>query len=181
MFLEVITRTFGKRPRMLLRNVLSMREQTDADWQQTLLHDTERRGVAWAVGNLATVEAVGDYVWILDDDDECAYPEFVADLKYAVTIYGHPDVVMVKMDHGEPLGVLPATGHWGNAPQEGCIGTSAFVVRRDVWNMYRPEWRAQYNGDFHFIRHLWDVDCIFAWLDVVASRTQSGRNMGAAE
>jgi len=63
---------------MLLRNRLSLESQSDKDYEQTLLIDAERKGVAWAVGNLSTVEATGEYVWILDDDDNGAITGILA-------------------------------------------------------------------------------------------------------
>ena len=166
---------------MLLRNRLSLESQSDRDYEQTLLIDTERRGVAWAVGNLSTVEATGEYVWILDDDDECVMSDFVAGLKKIVESHTSPDIVIVRMDHGEPLGVLPANGDWGCEPRHGGIGTSAFIVRRDIWNLYRSHWQACYHGDYLFVRHLWDCDLNFVFWDIVASRVQRALSGGAPE
>jgi hypothetical protein len=143
-----------------------------------VIPDLERRGVAWAVANLATVEAHGDWVWILDDDDECIDPCFVAGLRSWCV---DADVVMVRMDHGEPLGILPDDGTWEREPQLGHVGTSAFVVRRDVWNLFRPLWQPFYYGDFLFIHGLWGAGLRFVWWDTVASKTQRGSLNGAAE
>jgi glycosyltransferase involved in cell wall biosynthesis len=180
MFLQVLTRTFGKRETMLARNHRSLLAQTDGDWFQTLIRDPGQRGAAWANGNLATVEAHGEWVWILDDDDECIDPEFVAGLKWCVE-GDDADVVMVRMDHGPELGILPEDERWRQAPEHGHVGCSAFVVRRDVWNRFRHTWQALYHGDYLFVRGLWDAGLRFGWWDVVASRCQRGRMMGAAE
>lgn len=179
MFLQVLTRTFGQRETLLARNHQSLLAQTDGDWFQTVIPDLERRGVPWANGNLSTVEAHGDWVWVLDDDDECVDAEFVAGLKWCVE-NDESDVVIVRMDHGSELGILPDDSHWQQAPAHGHIGMSAFIVRRDVWNRYRHLWQAVYHGDFLFIKGLWDAGVRFAWWDVVASRCQRGRMMGAA-
>jgi glycosyltransferase involved in cell wall biosynthesis len=179
-FLEVLTRTFGERPTMLLRNKLSLSEQTSKDWQQTLLVDEEKRGVPWAVGNLSTVEAEGEYVWILDDDDECIDPEFVEKLKEFVTAQNLPDVVIVRMEH-TGHGTLPPLDLFGQAPELGKIGTSAFVVRRDVWNANRFRWVENYTGDYFFIAAVYRKGYRFVWWDMVASRTQTGHNAGARE
>jgi hypothetical protein len=179
-FLEILTRTFGQRPKALLRNRLSLDEQTSKDWEQTLLIDDQRRGVEWAVGNLSTVEAHGEYVWILDDDDECCEPEFVERLKEFVTANNSPDVVIVRMEH-TGIGIFPPLDLWEQAPVLGRIGTSAFIVRQDVWNATRIKWVENYAGDYHYIAALWRKGFRFAWWDKVASRTQNGHNSGAAE
>jgi hypothetical protein len=140
--------------------------------------DSERRGVAWANVNLATVEAHGDWVWVLDDDDECIDSCFVAGLR---SWSAGADVVMVKMNHGAPLGILPDDAYWEQAPEHTHVGMSAFVVRRDVWNGYRHLWQPEYHADFLFVRALWDAGLRFVWWDTVASRCQRGRLMGAAE
>lgn len=134
----------------------------------------------WAVGNLATVEAHGEYVWILDDDDECLESDFVARLKRFVTEQNLPDVVIVRMEH-TGVGTLPPLDLWGCEPQLGRIGTSAFIVRRDVWNGNRIKWVENYCGDYFYISALWRKGYRFAWWDVIASRTQTGHNAGAAE
>lgn len=166
-FLEVITRTFGKRPAMLKRHEESLRLQTDSDWLRTLVVDDKTRGVAWAVGNLATVEAVGDYVWVLDDDDLCCRPTLVAELK-EIEERIQPDVIMVKAYHAK-FGTLPSMANWTSRPVLGNIGTSCYIVRREMWNAHRDAWIARYDGDFWFIDHLWNAECLFYWHPVTAA------------
>lgn len=180
-WLEVITRTFRGRPQMLRRNLDSLLRMTDGDWRQTVIADTERRGVAWANANLRTVEPVGFYVWVLDDDDECVRPALVQELK-AIWEIVQADVVVVRMDHGVELGVLPDQAHWREAPAEGHIGASALIVRREVWRTHRESWGERYAGDFDFIDAVMhDPALTIFWHDVVASRTQAGRNAGRGE
>lgn len=129
---------------------------------------------------LAYVEPAGEWVWVLDDDDECTYPHLVAGLK-RIAADINPGVVFVRMDHGAPLGVLPNARHWGCAPVEGEIGTSAFVVRRDVWNAHRHNWGERYAGDYDFIAAVYASGVKAFWWDIVASRCQRGRLLGAGE
>lgn len=177
-FLEVITRTFGKRPAMLARNLESLTLQTDSDWCRTVLVDDNERGVAWAVGNLATVEATGDYVWVLDDDDLCCRPTLVAELK-DITERIQPDVIMVKAYHAK-FGMLPSMANWTSRPVLGNIGTSCYIVRRDVWNAHHDAWTERYDGDFWFIDHLWDAQCSFYWHPVTAAYYPQ-QSIGAGE
>jgi hypothetical protein len=179
-FLEVITRTFGQRPRRLADNLESLKQQTDRDWMRTLIVDDERRGVAWAVGNLRTVEATGDYVWVLDDDDICSWPQLVDDLKRTAEEADWPDVIMVRALH-ERYGLLPSDDHWEQPPVLGNIGTSCYVVRREVWNAHRAAWVERYDGDFYFVEHLWQQPGLrWYWLNVIAAYYPQ-QSIGAAE
>lgn len=167
-FLEVITRTFGQRPTMLQRNLESLTSQTDPDWTRRLVVDDAARGVAWAVGNLATVVASGEYVWVLDDDDVCARATLVAELK-TIAYVERPHVIMVRAFH-ERFGLLPSDANWEQAPVRGNVGTSCYMVRADLWNRTHDLWVRRYDGDFVFIDALWRMSGLrWYWHDVTAA------------
>lgn len=171
MLLEVITRCY-KRPEMLRHNIERLRQQTSQDWRQTFIVDRVGYGVGWANAQLASVEPIGDYVWVLDDDDVCIVHTLVADLAGIVKLY-RPPAIMLRMDHG-PLGILPPERLWRREPQNGQIGCSAIVTRADVWLQQREAWTSgKYNSDFDFITavHAAHADEIY-WHDVVASAVQ---------
>jgi hypothetical protein len=171
-FLEVLTRCY-KRPVMLAANQAGLQAQSSADWQQTLLVDDVGRGVAWANGRLAEYapDLVGDYIWVLDDDDECIVPTLVNDLYVTATLYA-PDVIMLRMDHKE-RGVLPDSKHWGKPPVRAHIGASAFVISRYIWMTHARAWASgTYDADFEFINAVWQSKPRVYWHDVVASRVQ---------
>lgn len=184
-FLEVITRTFGERPGMLQRNLDSLAALSDPDWQRTVILDDARRGVAWAVGNLRNVEATGEWVWVLDDDDRCMDRGLVGLVKkLARSETGQsertPDVVMVRCYHAR-FGMLPSTANWQREPVRGNIGTSNYIVRREVWNATRDLWRELYDGDYWYIKALWERrDLRFAWLPTMAAFYPQ-QSLGAAE
>lgn len=173
-FLEVLTRHF-KRPNMLRINRASLEAQDSGDWVQTILVDEVGRGVAWANANLAAYapRLVGEYVWILDDDDECIRPTFVTELQQIVADW-QPDVILARMDHGYSMGVLPDNRHWGQPPVCGYIGCSAFVVRRAVWQAHASALASgRYEADYDFIASIFgDEGLLKIWHDVVASRVQ---------
>jgi hypothetical protein len=160
-FLEILTRTFGQRPRMLRRCTDSLKDLHDPDWVQTIIRDEQGRGVAWANRNLASVDATGDYVWVLDDDDICCYHDLIGELKELVASSA-PDVIMVRCYHAK-FGMLPADDLWGQRPMMGTVGSSNVIVRREVWNEHRDGWREVYAGDFWFINRLWDAGLQWAW------------------
>lgn len=169
-FLTVITRCF-QRPNMIAKNIASLRAQTCQDFQQLCLIDDVGRGVGWSYENMATYapRLKGDYVLILDDDDELICDTLVADLKGIVADTA-ADIIMLKMDHG-PRGILPGKS-WQQRPVLGDIGCSAFVVRREVWQAHAQYFTPDYNGDFAFISSIFDEDYEIYWHDVVASRVQ---------
>ena len=168
-FLQVITRTFGQRPEMLKRNRASLDALTSKDWEQTIVEDTEGRGVSWANQNLQHVLATGDYVWVLDDDDVCALPELVEELREAVNKHLPPVVVMWA--YHEKWGMLPDIEHWGKAPTLGKCGFSNFFIRSDVWNRERAMFAnfACYEADYEFANHLWKQGYQFEWHDALAA------------
>ena len=180
-FLEVVTRTY-RRPEGLARNQASLAAQTDADWVQTLLVDEIGIGVEAANARLADVEPVGEYVWVLDDDDYCVRDDLVERLKSIIgAMLTAPAAVVVRMDHGD-LGVLPDVGRWwGLVPPEGGIGCSALVVRADVWRQYREWWRTgRYASDYDYIAAVLRNESHVVWVDWVVSRIQR-RSIGRPE
>lgn len=169
-FLEILTRTY-RRPKMLLLNQQSLWRQTDQDFTQTLLNDDVGRGVAWANKNLGEVAPllVGDYVFVLDDDDMLIRDTFIEELKQIVEAHD-PDVIFVRMDHG-PRGILPDK-MWGIAPKHSDIGSSGFVVKRQVWQRFSSKWNATYAGDYEFISAVFVGNPKVYWHDVIASKVQ---------
>ncbi len=171
MLLEVLTRSCS-RPRMLAANQESLRRQTSEDWIQTVLVDDIGRGVEWANQRLGAYAPMlaGDYIWVLDDDDLCTWPTLVEEIAEIVA-RENPDVIMLRMNHG-PLGVLPNDEHWQRPPERGNIGVSAFVVRRELWQLHAKAWQATYDSDFDFIAAVLAGLPRVVWHDVIASKVQ---------
>jgi len=165
---------------MLAANQASLRQQTDGDWVQTLLVDDERRGIEWSTEQMARYapRLVGDYVWVLDDDDYCILPTFVAGLK-EIAVLNAPDVVFVRMDHGGGR-ILPSA-RWGKSPRVSEIGVSAYVVKRAIWQRHAGAMiPGKYTSDYEFINEIWAGDYVTYWWDVIASKCQR-QSMGKAE
>ncbi len=176
MFLEVLTRTMPQRATLLQRCNESLLLLTDTDWTQRVIVDDQGRGVAWANRNLGTIEAVGEWVWVLDDDDLCSNADLIGLLR-GVVAAEQPEVIMLRSYHGVH-GLLPPMELWGQRPILTKIGPSCVVVRGDIWNLHRGAWPASYAGDFWFINALWEASRRFAWLPVVAAY-QPTQNYGA--
>jgi len=167
---------------MLERNQRSLQSQSDPDWVQSLIVDPVGLGVGASYDRLAHHEPQGDWVWILDDDDECAWRPLVADVRRIAAQYPEVQVVMVRMDHGVELGILPDTQVWGEQPLLGHLGVSSYIVRADVWKRHARAFSpGRYASDFDFIADVWQEKPTVYWHDVVASRCQNGRSMGAPE
>ena len=166
-FLQIITRTFGERPAMLRRNIESLATQIDPDYEHTIVLDDQTRGSSWANRNLATVEATGNYVWVLDDDDRCCRPQLIVELK-EIAHMGHPDVIMVRASHAVH-GTLPNDANWRHAPVLANVGWSCYIVRAGAWEAHRDKIVESYDADFWWIDALWNARCSFYWHDVIAA------------
>lgn len=171
-FLEIVTRTY-KRPTMLAANQASVAALTDQDLVHTILRDDTGIGVAAANARLALHEPNGQYLWVLDDDDVCIHAKLVEHLKELARLH-NPGAVMVRMDHGPELGILPKLSDWWETPKEAGIGCSALITRRDAWLAHRHAWASgRYAADFDFISSVWaNKQWLVVWLDVIASRVQ---------
>lgn len=172
-FLEIVTRCY-KRPHMLARNIASLEAQTASNWRQTFLPDDEGRGVPWANANLGAYAPalVGDYVWVLDDDDMCSRPTLCAELE-AIVASRNPDVIMIRGDVAH-LRTVPDKLHWRQTPQRGHVGMPCFIVRRDVWQAHAHAFTEAIAADYSFIaevfRHV-PAERIY-WHDVVGFEVQ---------
>ena len=142
-FLTVITRHLPGREKLLERNQASLSRQSDPDYEQRVMVDSERRGWAYArqMLVLAGLALTDGYVLVLDDDDYMLEPDGITLLKIAA--HDHPPVVIFRGLHAE-LGRLPRRA-WQSRPEPGDIGVFDFILRADV---YRECVGAQSDSDY---------------------------------
>lgn len=175
-FLTIYTPTY-RRPRFLAACKESVAAQSDRDYQHLVIVDEVGIGVAGMFaaipGNVPLIE--GEYVYILQDDDVITDRDFVRDLKRFAWEHNDPPVVIVK---NRKFGVQPRK--WEQAPQLGHIDLGSYVIRADVFAENAHRFGRRYEGDYDFIRALWDMGYPFAWWDrLVAEAQQVG--MGRPE
>lgn len=141
---------------------------------QTLLVDDVGRGVPWANLVLANYarQLEGDYIWVLDDDNECTLPTFVEGLQDIVQEC-KPAVIMVRAIVGR-FGVLPPDELWGKPPVYCRIDMGCFVVSRQTYRSFCSYFHGALGADFSFISTVLDEldPARVVWWDVVAMRTQ---------
>ena len=168
-FLQVITRTFLKRPGLLAEHEKSLAALSDPDWEQTLVVDDAGRGVAWANANLATVPATGEWVWVLDDDDLCVKGDLVETLK-RLGAERECGVIVMRATH-VAYTILPHDNNWGVRPTLTDCGYSNFFIRGEAWNRHRAKFRELdcYAADHAFYAHVWDQGERFHWHDAIAA------------
>jgi hypothetical protein len=170
--LEILTRHFARRPNLLAVQQASLARQSSRAWKQTLLIDEVGRGVAWANAQLANHAPAGDYVWILDDDDECICDTWIGDLHLLIEAHD-PDVVWVKNDvHGH--GVIPEPDYWQNRPVFAHIAMSCFVVKRVVYLRHAHAFRRDVGADCSFAQAVYDATQPYRqlWHECTVMRTQ---------
>ena len=129
---------------------------------------------------------IGEWIWILDDDDTCTCPILVAGLKQIDRRRPSPawniDVVMVRNDLLQH-GVLPDRRQWGVVPASGHVAMSCFIVRRAVFQEYAHHFAGGVGADHRFATAILTGtkrDAIH-WWDVVAMRCQRVSSEGAPE
>jgi hypothetical protein len=176
-FLSIYTPTY-RRPRLLARCIASVDAQTARKQiEHTLVVDDKGVGIggmyAAIAGHAGSLH--GEYVYMLQDDDELAGPDVVAQVRLFVREQKEPPVVMVKKERGEQL--LPA---WEEEPALGHVDLGNYVVRRDVFVDHAEDFGHRYAGDFDFIHAVWRAGWEFAWCDVLFA-VANGIGMGQPE
>jgi hypothetical protein len=161
-------------------NQASLRNQSDPDYEQVLLVDEIGRGIEWAHTNMTTAcpQINGDYILVLDDDDQIVVNTCIAELKQAAQTGA--DVIMLKMEI-VPGFVVPEDDYFRAAPVVGHIGMSCFVVKRDLWITNVSHFKPVYHGDFTFISAVYPQAKNIVYLDRVMCATQGGNHHGQPE
>lgn len=176
-YLQIVTRTFvGRRPDLLLRCHRSLWALKSGEWRHDIIVGMKPVGVARANVRLRDVDATGEWVWVLDDDDVCCRPTLIQDIKMLCdksdrVLLGErgPDVIVVKCRWVQHDTVLPNDTIWGTIPKEGQIGAPCVITRGVVWNEMRDNWGERYAGDFDYINALFSASLNIVWLDIVAA------------
>ena len=179
-FLSILTPTY-KRPKMLEVCRQSIENLADGDYQHLVMVDETGIGVGGQYMQYKHVShhLIGEYIMVLCDDDMLIDCDMIADLKDIVSECS-PDVIMVKWQYGDR--VLPDGGVWENAPREGHIGLSNWIVRGDLWRAMAHAYGNRYAGDFDFIASIWaGVKDRIYWHDKIVVATQNGRGYGEPE
>jgi len=180
-FLSIVTRCF-KRPKMLFRCIESVSKQTDNDYEHVLCVDNI--GIATIPGEWQKQgdhlfrharRIHGKYIYMLDDDDFLIDNDFVKGLKEVCQ--DDPDVIFVKMSRpfygvGQ---ILPNERCWGIQPVQDLIGTPCFVVKRETWMNFIPNFRGD-GADFQFIESIFRTNPKVYWWDRVVTQVgQAGQ------
>jgi len=156
---------------MLARNKASLETQSCQNYEHVFLVDKMGVGIAEANRRLINVQVSGEYVYILDDDDEITDPNFVNDLQ-AIANQHAPDVIMVRSENGES-GILPTCEVWHQHPIEGRISMLNFVVKTDVFRKHAQAFTEKgFAGDFTFINEVFQNGYNVYWHDCIVARIQ---------
>jgi len=164
---------------MLAANKLSVAEQTDQDWEQILITDATGMGIYAANRSLAANghRVVGEWVYILDDDNHLVDTQFVATIR-KLAKNEKCDIIVVKSVWMGGI-ILPRPEYWGRPPARGQIDSLNVIVRQPIWKRHIAAFGKPSCGDFHFIKELFDYEYQVCWIDrVVAAVQQIGSLTG---
>ena len=172
-FLTIFTRCC-KRPKMLARNLASVRDQLGSvPLEQLLVVDRQHRGLRWANERFHVHRDLprGEYVYPADDDHWFENLEFVRDVRAAAERWDYPDVMLVRIYQRNPeWRILPPPMIWdvewesGERPALWVGAGTNVVVKSEVWrtNAWRyyagqgDTWKT--GGDWFFITGLLGLD-----------------------
>lgn len=180
--LSIVTRHYVKRPKLFDNCVESVKMQTCDDYEHIILEDTVGRGVDWANKQFErhAKDVGGDYVFILDDDDRLITDRFVT-LVSRIKSLIEPDLIVVKMNHGKRLGILPNDAYWGiGLPPFSNIGVSAVIPKREIWVDAVKCFAPRTGGDYPFIKKCFELADEIIWIDEVVSECQVGPMYGGS-
>lgn len=169
-FITIITRHFNSenRAKWFELNKKSVEMQTDNDYVHLILED--KIGIGSHKANLMFNEnkdfVEGEYVFMLDDDDCFIRNDFISDMKSISIKYNYPEVIFVQMTLGGRL--IPDEYCWKKAKMEkNHIGTSCFVMRRDIWKKNIHMFSESQTGDFDFINHVYNKKPTVYWQEKI--------------
>ena len=165
-FLTLYTPTF-RRPRSLVACLASVQAQTVVEQiEHLVIVDHCGKGIGGMYAAIPQYRAAvhGDYVYVLSDDDVLASTDAVERLVAYVREQDFPDVVICTARYGHyPWLPLPSqvARLATEGPLHGAIGLPNIITRGDVWRARCDQYGQAYDGDYTFLRHLWDARCRF--------------------
>lgn len=168
-FITIITRCY-ERPGYLFLNKASVNNQTLKNYNHYLLIDKIGQGVEAANSffEYATNLKLGNYVFLLDDDNALLYDSFFEDLYNIYTSY-NPDIIFFKK---KQIIEYPTYKSWNKFPVMNHIDTSCFCVKRSYYKKYISNFSKPKKGDFYFINsvfeNLKDKNNVY-WLDKITN------------
>lgn len=173
-FLTIYTPTY-KRPRMLKQAIESVDRQTmRRQIKHVIDEDNSQEGIAgmYRRYRAAIPSFRGEYAFFLQDDDVLEAPDSVEQVYQFAKEHNNPPVIIVRNTKGFH-GLLPK--NWRQPPRLGEIDFANWIVRQDVHKQMAMHYGECYEGDYAFIKAVWDAGYEFEWFDYLFSHaTQIG-------
>jgi len=179
-FVTLFTRCY-KRPKALAVCNASVELQSVQDYQRVFIVDEIGRGLEWADAQFyeRRHEALGRYVYMLDDDNILAHANVIEKWRWVTTLTGC-EVMMFKAGYAD-LGILPQDDCWMQPPAHGRISPLNALVSRELFLKHIDKWRGAYVGDFEYLQAVMaDETASIVWLDDVMAYCQR-RSYGKPE
>lgn len=177
-FLTIYTPTY-RRPRALARCVASVEGQARRNFEHIIYRDEVGEGIAGMFARLIenSVKFTGEYVYVLQDDDQLAGPDVTGQIEDFARANGNPPVIVARTHKGQ----LALPSQPGQRPSVGGIDLGNYIVRRDVFLEHMGGFATgRYVADCDFIQRVWDAGAAFTWCDCLLS-TSHGWGHGRPE
>ena len=181
-FISFYTPTY-RRPQQLAACMASVANQTYArKIEQVIIPDHVGLGIAGMYEQVPLYKEAmhGRYVHFLADDDILPTPLVVERLHSWVERWKDehaadldPEVIIVSSEkNGQRW-----PHQWSGEPVCGAIDLGCFVVRTDIWKKHANDYGKRYEGDYDFIKTLWNAGyrfCFFCELVLVRGAVSRG-------
>lgn len=187
-FFSVVTRCHC-RPNLLAKNIISVDAQTDRDIEQIFIPDFTGNGIPHANKLLYynRYRVWGDYVFILDDDNELAGIHLVETIKEKARAEDYPDIFVVRgVRPTERITLFPDNKSWRNRElKEATTNAHCYIVKHEVWKHHIKSFGfpPTTSGAWQFPKALIDYGSYrWVWVDIKAGKTtQKGHRIEECE
>lgn len=177
-FLTIVTRHLpNHRVDKLKANQTSITEQVSKNFEQIFIEDPKGYGMLEANKSFALVKDMikGEYVHLLDDDDNYTSPEFTQRMENVAIGHSYPDFIFFKNKilTGDGDNIYPKPDCWGDIPKIARIGGSCFVVKTEIYKRMIHHFGLRRCGDFNFLKKCFAENPTRYWHDELFVETGS--------
>lgn len=180
--LTIVTRHMPRKRKRVITRMLESIDFMKDNAQKQIIIDDKEIGHPYAASLVvkAKGEVTGDYVWLLDDDDECSCPQMIF-LLQRIKKHVNPDLIMARclLNHDN---VMPEDKVWNlkniQVIQPKQIPMPAMIMKNELYQKTIDAIQGHDSRlDWYLMERLQQVDkespLVIYWLDVIVMRQQT--------